>query len=61
MKVYELINELKRQQRYGNGKLEVKLFAHDHNPEKRNEGVGTAFFVDEFTDEDGYNFVAIRA
>ena len=55
MTVTELIRELKREK----GHLQVLLFAHDHNPEKHDEGVGPARSVWETKDDKGDIFVAI--
>ena len=55
MKVRELIRELKNQ----NQNLQVQQFAHDHNPEKHDEGTGPTFSVFEYTDDTGYTVVGL--
>lgn len=55
MTVKELIRKLKQEK----GHLQVKMFAHDHDPEKHDEGVGYANSVWEETDDLGETFVAI--
>lgn len=57
MTVKELIKQLKKEKQ----SLEVRLFAHDHNPEVYDEGVGHAHFVNEYTNNKNETFVAISA
>ena len=57
MNVRKLIRELKEL----DGKLEVEMFAHDHDPEKVNEGAGIVFSVWEQVRDDGSTIAALHA
>ncbi len=61
MIVNKLIKELQREARNGNGNLEVRQFAHDHNPEQHNEGTGATMTVDEYTNDLGDTFIGLCA
>ena len=57
MTVKELIKRLKKEL----PDLEVEMFAHDHNPERHDEGVGEVCSVWEETNDEGRTFVALHA
>jgi len=59
MTVEQLIRELKKQVKNGNGEYEIRLFGHDHNPENYNEGVGILFSVNEYCNNKNEVFVAL--
>lgn len=59
MTVKQLIKQLQREARDGNGDLEVRQFAHDHDPEKHDEGTGPTFSVNEYTNDIGETFIAL--
>lgn len=58
MTVEKLEKELRK---IKNKKLQVQMYAHDHDPERSDEGVGFVHSVDEVSDETGYKFVALHA
>ena len=57
MNVKKLIKELKKQ----SPELNVKMFAHDHNPADSEEGDGDVFSVSEVTNENGETFICLHA
>lgn len=60
MNVNQMMAALRYEQKHGNGKLPVMLFAHDHDPESSEQGDGEATSCYECTNDAGVKFVAIR-
>ena len=59
MTVNQLIRKLQAECKAGNGKLQVKQFGHDHDPEKHDEGTGYTRSVLTFTNDAGETFVGL--
>jgi len=57
--VNQLMAKLRAEQKAGNGKLECRLFCHDQDPAKADEGDGPASAVSEEWNDAGEHFVAI--
>ena len=60
MDVNELMRDLRKLQKEGHGKTELYLFAHDHDPDDPQQGVGGLFSVSKWENEEIGNFIALR-
>lgn len=61
MTVNKLMANLRREQKKGNGKLQVRMFAQDHEPKDSGQGDGVVFSCDEVTNDIGDTFIALHA
>jgi hypothetical protein len=59
MTVKELIKELQRELRAGNGNLEIRQFCHDQNPKIHDQGDGPTASVNEYTNNMSETFIAL--
>lgn len=59
MNVKQLTKLLQEETKQGYGYLEVRQFAHDHNPEIHDEGTGCTHSVYVYTNDKGETFMAL--
>ena len=60
MTVREIKNEMVKLERYGYKDLDVQMFAHDHDDEKLDEGVGSVFSINLVEQENGNEIISLR-
>lgn len=61
MKLKQLVRKLQKEMKNGNGNLDVRMFAHDHDDYKYDEGTGIVDTVSVITNNADETFISLHA